>query len=152
MIGTMERSPISNIRTNLDARIRIGLACIFSVGLCFAYAATRSTWGNEWYRSHGGGLPYVAFWILLIGIFFPDRKHCARICIATVIVVCGLEFLQLWNPEPLASFRRTMFGAALLGSTFVWNDIPPYFLGGITGGAILWLLGPISIQARSASE
>ena len=62
------------------------------------------------------------------------------LCLA-VLVVCGLEFFQLYNPEPLATFRRTRFGAALLGSTFVWADIPPYFIGGVIGWLILMVVG-----------
>ena len=135
----MESTPEAG--SKFSARIRIGVACLLSVVACFAYAATRSEMGNQWLQSHGGGVPYVVFWILLTGIFIPQRNRCLRISTIVVIAVCGLEFLQLWNPEPLASFRRTKFGAALLGSTFVWNDIPPYFMGGVVGGAILWLLG-----------
>ena len=57
-----------------------------------------------------------------------------------VLAICGLEFLQLHNPEPLATFRRTRFGAALLGNVFVWADIPPYFIGGLIGWLVLWVL------------
>ena len=148
----MERSPTQNAQLRTNGRIRIGLACLITIALCFAYAATRSSWGNNWYQSHGGGVPYVVFWILLVGIFFADRKHWLRISIVTVVVVCGLEFLQLWNPEPLASFRRTKFGAALLGTTFVWKDIPPYFLGGIIGGAVLRILGNRTQIPTAASD
>lgn len=124
-----------------NSRLCIAVACIASVAFCFAYAATRANWGNDWYRSHGGGVPYVVFWILFVGLLLPSRRDCLRICVAVVLATCGLEFLQLWDPEPLQSFRKTRFGAALLGSTFVWGDIPPYFLGGAIGATVLWLLG-----------
>ena len=62
-----------------------------------------------------------------------DLRH-LRGC---VIFTCFLEFAQLWNPPPLADFRRTRFGAALLGSSFVWNDFPAYFVGGLIGYIVL---------------
>ena len=82
-------------------------------------------------------MPYVLFWTLLWFIAFPNRKSILPICFSCVLFTCLLEFGQLWNPEPLASFRATKFGAALLGSGFVWADMPPYFLGGILGYIVL---------------
>lgn len=134
-------------KSTSTARINLFLACALSVILCLAYASTRSTFGGSWYQANGGGVPYVMFWILLAGCAFPQRRYCFRISLIVVAITCGLELLQLWNPEPLASFRQTRFGAALLGSSFAWNDIPPYFIGGGFGGAILWLLGSHNSQA-----
>ena len=115
----------------------IMLACLASVVWCLTYAGFRSQLSNDWIRENGGGVPYTVFWILLVAIFWPSERLVLRICILVVLAVCGLEFFQLYNPEPLASFRRTRFGAALLGSTFVWNDIPPYFIGGLVGWVVL---------------
>lgn len=115
----------------------IMLACLASVVWCLAYAGFRSQLSNDWIQQNGGGVPYTVFWILFVAMFWPSKRLVLRICILVVLVVCGLEFFQLYNPEPLASFRRTRFGAALLGSSFVWNDIPPYFIGGLIGWAVL---------------
>ena len=89
---------------------------------------------------NGGGVPYVLFFILLTHIFLTARRFALPICIGVVAFTCLLEIGQLWNPEPIATFRRTKFGAALLGSTFVWQDFPPYFIGGAVGYVILWLM------------
>jgi len=113
--------------------------CTASVGVCFLYAATRSEL-PQWWSSHGGGIPYVLFFIFLVYTIFPQPKRVLRICTIVVLATCGLEVLQLWNPEPLASFRKTTFGAALLGSKFVWGDFPPYFIGGAVGFVILRLV------------
>ena len=110
-------------------RILPAIACAISVVLCLLYAKYRSEL-PDWWRQNGGGVPYVLFWALLWFVAFPRQKYILRIAIGVIVFTCLLEVLQLWNPEPLAQFRRTRFGAALLGSTFVWRDIPPYFIGG----------------------
>ena len=110
--------------------------CLTSVAACFLYAATRSNL-PQWWSSHGGGIPYVLFFVFLTYTLLPNPRWIFRICAIVVLVTCGLEIMQLWNPEPLAAFRKTRFGAALLGSTFVWGDFPPYFIGGAIGYGVL---------------
>lgn len=102
------------------------------VGLCFLYARLR-THLPTWWSQHGGGVPYVMFFIALFCTLLPRRRHLLAIAIFVTLGTCGLEFLQLWHPSWLTQFRATKFGAALLGTTFVWNDIPPYFIGGAAG-------------------
>ena len=125
----------------LAYRWPIMVACLLSIGWCLAYAAFRNQLNNDWIQQNGGGVPYTVFWILLAAVFWPSKRLALRICVVAVLVICGLEFFQLYNPEPLRTFRRTRFGAALLGSTFVWHDIPPYFIGGLIGWLLLKLLG-----------
>ena len=71
---------------------------------------------------------------------FPRRKYIGAICLGVALFTTVLEFMQLWNPEPLASFRKTTFGAALLGHQFSWADIPPYFIGAGVGFVLLHFL------------
>lgn len=136
---------VSKNRTPLGSwfsrRWLVMLVCLLSVVWCLAYAAFRSRLDNQWVQQNGGGVPYTVFWILLAAVFWPNRRWALRICVLAVLVICGLEFFQLYNPEPLATFRRTRFGAALLGSTFVWADIPPYFIGGVIGWLLLMGVG-----------
>jgi len=58
---------------------------------------------------------------------------------------CAAEFLQLWQVGWLNEIRSTTLGAALLGSSFTWADIPPYFIGGGLGYLLLrmvfWRVG-----------
>ena len=125
------------------------IACLISVALCFGYAATRQTL-PEWWAMNGGGVPYVLFWIMFFYFLIPSPRHILHICIAVVLGTCLLEVGQLWNPEPIASFRKTKFGAALLGTTFVWQDFPPYFIGGVAG--YLVLVGINYLRPTSAKE
>lgn len=119
------------------ASVRLGIACLVSVGLCLLYAATRSQL-PPWWRDHGGGVPYVLFWILLWLTLIRRRSALLPVCIACVLLTCGLEFFQLWTgPTWLEDFRRTRFGAAWSGYGFDFSDLPPYFLGGIAG----WVCG-----------
>lgn len=121
------------------------LLCVAAVVTCLAYSVFRAQLPT-WWRLVGGGIPYVAFWIFLWATALPDRRLIAKICVGVVLFTCFLEVLQLWNPEPLASFRQTRFGAALLGNTFQWSDFPPYFMGGLVGYVSLRLGGK---QSRS---
>ena len=118
-------------------RWAILLACLASVAWCLAYGGFRHQISNDWIRQNGGGVPYTVFWVLFVAVFWPSKRLALRISVLVVLAVCGLEFLQLYNPEPLATFRRTRFGAALLGNVFVWSDIPPYFIGGLIGWLVL---------------
>jgi len=123
---------------NLPRKIPV-LLCILSVLICFLYDALRPGL-PLWWKYSGGGVPYVLFWILLWFIAFPDQKSILPICLGVTLFTCTLEFLQLWNPGPLAQIRETKFGAALLGTRFSWEDIPPYFIGGGVGFILLHLL------------
>ncbi len=123
-------------RSFIRSRIIPLVACLIPVVACLAYGKFRQDL-PDWWRLVGGGIPYVLFWILLWFIAFPYRTRIMRICVGVVAFTCLLEVLQLWNPEPLAQFRRTKFGAALLGNTFQWSDFPAYFAGGAIAFVIL---------------
>ena len=110
--------------------------CLLAIGLCLGYARFRDNL-SPWWNQHGGGIPYVMFWIAAVFVIAPKRNYIFTICVSCVLVTCLLEFAQLWNPQPLAGFRRTKFGAALLGTSFNWNDFPAYFIGGFIGYIVL---------------
>ena len=135
----------------MKQRILPLVGCFLAVILCLAYARYRGDL-SPWWRSHGGGIPYVLFWVLLWFSAFPARKYVVPICVGCVLFTCLLEFGQLWNPEPLAAFRKTRFGAALLGSSFVWSDLPPYFLGGLAGWISLLAILRVQIAGSPAQK
>lgn len=110
--------------------------CLVTVMMCLAYAGFRQSL-PAWWREHGGGIPYVMFWIAFAYAWFPQRRHLMMISVLAVLGTCLLEFLQLWQPAWLTSFRGTRFGAALLGNQFSWQDFPPYFYGGLLSYLVL---------------
>lgn len=112
------------------------ILCAVMVGLCFLYAALRADLPT-WWAQHGGGVPYVMFFIAFFCTLFPDPRYLLPIVVVVALGTCGLEFMQLWQPDWLTQIRATKFGAALLGTTFVWNDMPPYFIGGLAGYAMM---------------
>ena len=112
-----------------------GLICLAMLALCLAYHFCRPSL-PDWWRASGGGVPYVMFWVSFWFTFFPRARYVLAIAIGCTLFTCGLEALQLWQPPWLTAFRSTIFGAALLGNQFNWNDIPPYFIGGLLG----WLM------------
>ena len=143
---TLCRSTLTKFYMNQRQSITVGLTCLASVGLCLLYAATRGQMPS-WWRDHGGGVPYVLFWFLLWLTVFPRRSSVKWVSIACVIATCALEVFQLWDgPAWLYNFRRTQFGAALLGYGFDANDLPPYFIGGLVG----WVVGRIILRDKKA--
>ena len=132
---------IIRVRILMSSRFRALFATAACAGATLLYSRFRADL-PMWWRSFGGGIPYVAFWCCFGFLLVPKRSWILRICLFATFMTCMLEFLQLWNPPPLAAFRATRFGAALLGSTFVWADFPPYFVGGIIGYGLLKLLYP----------
>jgi uncharacterized protein DUF2809 len=129
------------------SRIVAVVLCGASVVACLAYDHARNTL-PDWWRGHGGGIPYVCFWIAFWFAILPYRRCILPICVVVTASTCLLEFMQLWKPAWLMQVRATRFGAALLGSGFTWSDLPPYFIGGVVGGLILVL---ISRGSRKAS-
>lgn len=117
-------------------RLKAGLACLASVAACFAYNHFRSQLPG-WWRENGGGVPYVVFWITFVFFLLPKRRYILPISVGATIATCLLEVLQLWKPPWLTEIRSTTLGAALLGSTFVWSDIPPYLIGGVVGYGVI---------------
>ena len=117
------------------------LACVAMVSICLLYALFRQQLPDFW-RENGGGIFYVLFWISAAYAVAPRPEWRVRMCVVVVLLTCGLEFLQLWKPEPLTQFRSTRLGAALLGNEFSWWDLPPYLLGGLSGWIMLaWIAG-----------
>ncbi len=112
------------------------LACLLAVLACLGYDRFRPDL-PAWWREHGGGIPYVVFWVLLWGTTLASRKLVLPIAGYCTLFTCGLEFLQLWQPQFLSPVRSTRIGAALLGSTFAWGDFPAYFVGGLVGYLVL---------------
>ena len=110
------------------------------------YAKYRSGM-TPWWKAVGGGIPYVLFWILLWYSILPEQRFIRRITIGCTLFTCFLEAMQLWQPEWLVEFRRTRFGAALLGSTFAWEDIPPYIIGGLVGFVVLLVIVRMTPQS-----
>ena len=133
------------------ASLSPGIACAVVVCICFLYAYSRAEL-PAWWRNHGGGIPYVLFWVMLCLTAFPRRSTLPFICIACVLITCALEIGQIWDgPSWLYHFRRTKLGAALLGYGFDLNDFPPYFIGGFCGYLIGLAMLPGKLDSKSAT-
>jgi len=63
----------------------------------------------------------VMLFIACFCILLPDPCLLLRIAVVVTLATCGLELLQLWQPPWLTEIRSTKFGAALLGTTFVFR-------------------------------
>ena len=84
---------------------------------------------DNWARFYSPDVLYVIFWSLIFFFFWPSRANIVRIPVIVFLMTCILEFLQLWRPAYLESFRATLVGAALLGRSFSWVQFPFYVLG-----------------------
>lgn len=90
----------------------------------------------EYIRDPAGGIAYEMLWILVVIFIYPraDRRLTA---IWVCAVTCAIEFLQLYQPPWLQAIRATLPGRLLLGSTFLWSDLPVYSIGSYIGW--LWV-------------
>jgi hypothetical protein len=111
--------------------IVVVLAIPLGIALKF-YDGPARWWVNNWASS----IAYEIFFISLVFFFWPRPDRIGRIAVGVCLATCGLEFLQLWKSSWLEAVRSTFVGQSLLGSTFVWWDLPAYPLGCLLG----WLL------------
>jgi hypothetical protein len=91
--------------------------------------------GAGWARSHGGGILYEVFWILLVLFVWP-RLSPVRVAGGVLVATSALEILQLFHPPFLEAVRATFLGHALIGSTFAWWDFPHYVVGCVAGALL----------------
>jgi hypothetical protein len=70
-----------------------------------------------------------------------NSPSCNQIPLGVFSVTCAIEFLQLWHQPVLDSFRSTVLGKLLLGTTFSWWDFPHYAVGCIIGWLFLRKIG-----------
>ena len=96
-----------------------------------------------WFRNHGAGLLYEVFWILAAFVVFPTKRAGRRIPWVVFAVTTVLEFLQLSRAPILEAVRDFAVGRMLIGTTFVWWDIPHYAAGCVLGALLLrWIARP----------
>ena len=112
----------------LTDRLRFLAAAAVLVPL--GLASKRSA--SAWLADELSGALYVVFWIFAALALRP-RWPRARVAAGVLIATIALEFAQLWHPPWLERIRATFLGHALLGSLFVWEDIPYYALGALAG-------------------
>lgn len=84
--------------------------------------------GYYWVNGFAGDIFYEIFWICGVVFIWPFLSP-LKVSAGVFCVTCFIEFLQLWKPAFLQSFRATVAGKLLLGTTFVWADFPHYFIG-----------------------
>lgn len=79
-----------------------------------------------------GNSPGDALWALAVflglGILFP-RWSTGRAGTAALAIAFIVEFSQISRAPWLLAIRATLPGRLLLGTTFVWADLPAYAAG-----------------------
>jgi len=88
-------------------RTILWLLLVTPVGFLFKFYPGSGRW---WFKNHGAGVLYEVFWILLISLFFPDRRSTTKIVIWVFGITSLLEILQLWRPPILEQIRSTFPG------------------------------------------
>lgn len=89
-----------------------------------------------WVGGSAGGVLYVMFFVLLVGLIRPTPRPLALAAPIVLAATCLIEVTQLWRPPLLEGIRGTFVGRTLLGSQFSWTDFPHYALGAAIGWAI----------------
>ncbi len=113
------------------------LAIVTPLGFASKFYQGPGAW---WFNFYAGGLLYEMFWILLVMAVRPSLPV-VPVAWAVFAITSGLEFLQLWNPPPLAAIRRTFLGQTLIGTTFGWWDFVHYAAGCAAGVFLVRRLG-----------
>ena len=79
-----------------------------------------------------GKSPGDALWALAVfvglGILFP-RASTGRTGAAALAIAFLVELGQLYQAPWINAIRATLPGRLLLGTTFVWSDLPAYAVG-----------------------
>ena len=96
--------------------------------------------GAWWFNDYGGGVLYVIFWCLFFHLIFCGKKNALKIAVWVLVATCLLEVLQLWHAAFLEAIRAVYIGRTLIGTTFVWLDLPHYVLGAVIGFFLIKLL------------
>jgi hypothetical protein len=94
-----------------------------------------------WVCNHLAGTFYVVELALILHLVFPDHMS-FLLAMAAFLITSLVEFLQIWHPDFLESFRASFIGHTILGSTFSWLDFPWYLAGAIIGWGLLQWIRP----------
>lgn len=106
---------------------------------------------TPWANNLVGSALYEIFWCLVFSLIFHGARS-RGIAAGVFIATCALEFLQLWHPPLLEAWRSTFLGAAILGSTFAWEDFPTYLIGSLLGWLWLRLIAGNSYQTFDGTD
>ena len=107
---------------------------------------------HRWFYLYGGGVLYEVFFCLIAFLFWYERRHITKIAVWVCVVTCLLEFLQLWKAEFLVELRGTFLGKTLLGTTFVWWDLPHYLIGCAIGWLIMAAVCKLTSGLQNLTE
>jgi Protein of unknown function (DUF2809) len=99
---------------------------------------------NTYWTSAFGAIAYQVVWMVLLQLFRP-RLSLRITALLVFIFSCTIEVLQLWHPPFLQVIRTTLPGRLILGTTFRYDDFPPYFAGALLGWG--WCAGIRAIRA-----
>ncbi len=122
------------------------LALVVPVSLALKFYPGPGRW---WLNNWGASIGYEVFFVLVVFLIRPRPRAITAVAVGVCLATCALEFLQLWNPGPLAAVRSTFPGRMVLGNSFSWVDFPAYPAGCFAG----WLtLRHLTSQVRPASN
>lgn len=101
--------------------------------------------GHDWVRGNAGAMLYEVLWIALAQLVWI-RARTWKVALIVFAATCGVEALQLWNPDWLVAVRRTFPGRMLLGTNYGFDplDLLHYALGSGLGYLVCFRIAPRS--------
>ena len=86
-----------------------------------------------------GDALYALMFFFMVGFLFPNMSTLKVFGIS--VGLCFLiEFSQLYQADWINAIRHTRLGGLILGFGFLWSDLLSYFVGGIMGSGVEFII------------
>ena len=86
-----------------------------------------------------GDTLYALMLFFMVGFAFPNMGA-AKVFLISVGICYLIEFSQFYQAEWINAIRNTRLGGLILGYSFLWSDLISYFVGGLIGMGVEFVI------------
>ena len=86
-----------------------------------------------------GDALYALMFFFMVGFMFPNMRT-AKVFLISVGICYLIEFSQFYQAEWMNAIRNTRLGGLVLGFGFLWSDLVSYFVGGLIGMGVEYVI------------
>ena len=110
-----------------------GIVCIIPLGYGVRFSSALNA---PLLQDIAGAVCYQMLWMMIVAFIRP-KLSLAKCAVGVFIASSAIEFLQLCKAPAFLAIQATWLGRVILGTTFLWEDFPPYALGCVLGWVML---------------